>query len=126
MKKCDVAITVDVFNDSERFINDKVEYTFDAQNDYDCSDLIEILLENLIDSKEIEVDNRYIIIAEIKQEETYDREYGTEYEEYLEAIEIFWMENDVCSKYYIGDYEESLKDDRLKLVNPFQNEGWIV
>jgi len=125
MKKCDVVITVDVFNDSERFISDRVEYSYDVKDDYDCTDSIDMLLENLIDAKEIEVDNRYIIIAKLEQEETYDMEYGIEYDEYLDVIEIFLIDTDICKKYYINECEEDLKSDGIKLVNPFSQEGWI-
>lgn len=118
MKKCDVMVQVDVLRNDCRFINDNVEFSYESQNDYDCMDSIEIMLENLLDNNEIEVDKRYIIIADIKQDESYDWEYGPQYDEYVEAKEIFEIDTNIIDKYYAGECEDSLKENELQLINP--------
>lgn len=112
MKKCDVMVNVDVLDTEYRFVNDNVEFTYESIDDYDCKDSIEIMLENLLDNKEIEVDKRYIIIADIKQEESYDWEYGTQYDEYVEAKEIFEIDTDIYNKYYSEGCTDNIIGER--------------
>jgi hypothetical protein len=114
MKTCDVMIQVDYLNDTAKYITDKVEFTFESNLiDDDCVEDIEILIENLIDSNEIQVDKRYIIIGDFKEIESYDWEYGTEYETYIEAKEIFLMDENIIEKYYPDDYfdEKQVKNE---------------